>query len=381
MFQDNIINQSSEVIRRRVDSDGTKEPLISKQGAVNILLQVPGEKDPKLLKERLGAVAKLSFHLVRDRNNNIIDQDNSSKNTRKKQAQQKLYFAENPKSFLYVDKTPIMTGAELKSARSSFDNNRLPAVSFSLNSLGATRFAEVTSKNRGKRLAIVLDNKIISAPTINSAILGGEGVISGKFSTDESIEMALLLNAGALPAPLKILEERTVGPSLGRDAIESGIKGFSLAFCLVALMMLLLYRVAGLIALLTLVFTLLYMFAMFSFAGATLTLPGIAGIILTIGMAVDANVLIFERIKEELDKKVEFSYAVFVGFKSAFNTIVDSNITTLIAAFLLYNFGVGAVKGFAVSLTIGIIASMYSSLVVSKILIDLWTNIAKPKKI
>ena len=357
----------------RVDSTGTKEPNIQRQGVKDILLQVPGEDNPSELKRILGKTAKLTFHLVdeganleRARNGNVPPGS-------------KVVKSEDPGSDIMVIKNKvIVSGDQLNNAQAQFQEAQ-PVVHFSFNHLGAKKFAEATSNNRGKRLAVVLDGAVLSAPVINSPILGGDGIISGSFTVESATELALVLRAGALPAQLKIIEERSIGPNLGADSIESGKLAALVGFLFVVVFMLLSYGILGIFANITLVIALLYILALLSMLQATLTLPGIAGIILTIGMAVDANVLIYERIREELDKGCSNLYAVKVGFDSAFATITDSNVTTLIAAFLLYSFGVGAIKGFAVTLTIGILASMYTALVITKLMIDLWLKYYKPK--
>lgn len=376
-LQDKVIDQSIEIVRMRVDNTGTKEPIIQRQGVRNILLQVPGEDDPAKLKNLLGKTAKLTFHLVDETANiekaihghipsgsMVVKSDESGK-----------------QELIIIKKKVIVSGDELNNAFISFNKDSMPAVSFSFNHIGAKKFAEVTSKNRGKRLAIVLDGKILSTPIINEPILGGDGIISGNFTIDSASELVLLLRAGALPTQLKVVEERTIGPNLGADSIESGKVAALAGFLLVVGFMALSYGILGIFANITLVIDLFFILALLSMLQATLTLPGIAGIILTIGMAVDANVLIYERIREEVAKGCSNLYAVKVGFESAFATIMDSNITTLIAAFLLYTFGVGATKGFAVTLTIGIISSMYGALIITKLMIDLWLKYSKPKSL
>ena len=376
-LQDKVIDQSIEIVRMRVDSTGTKEPVIHRQGVKNILLQVPGEEDPSKLRSLLGKTAKLTFHLV-DETANI----EKAANGHVPNGSMVIQSDENgQQSLMVIKKKVIVSGDELNNAFVSFNKDSMPAVNFSFNHIGAKKFAEATSKNRGKRLAIVLDEKILSAPVINDPILGGDGIISGNFTIDSASELALLLRAGALPTQLKVVEERTIGPNLGTDSIESGKIAALVGFLLVVVFMALSYGILGIFANITLVIDLFFILALLSMLQATLTLPGIAGIILTIGMAVDANVLIYERIREELAKGCSNLYSVKVGFESAFATIMDSNITTLIAAFLLYTFGVGATKGFAVTLTIGIISSMYGALIITKLMIDLWLKYSKPKNL
>lgn len=374
-LQDRVIDQSIEILRMRVDSTGTKEPIIQRQGASHILLQVPGEQDPSGLKRVIGKTAKMTFHLM--------DETANMEKAYKGIAPNGSIVVEGEiaGSVMVIKKRVIVSGDMLTNAQASFNQDSIPVVSFSFNSIGARKFGEATSKNRGHRLAIVLDGKIISAPVINEPIKGGEGIISGRFSVESANELALLLRAGALPAPLKIVEERTIGPSLGADSIEAGKKAGLIGFFLVIVFMVLTYGVFGIFANISLVLALGYILALLSMLQATLTLPGIAGIILTIGMAVDANVLIYERIKEELHKGCSNLYAIKLGFEAAFGTITDSNVTTLIAAFLLYSFGVGAIKGFAVTLTIGIISSMFTALVTTKLMIDLWMKWVNPKNL
>lgn len=375
-MQDRVIDQSIEIIRMRVDSTGTKEPTIQRQGDRHILLQVPGEEDPGQLKNVLGQTAKLTIHLVDE----IANLEKALEG--KVPSGSKLIFTDKDHGGAVVIKNKtLITGEQLINATVELNRDSLPVVGFEFNSVGAKKFGDITSHNRGKRLAIVLDNKLLSAPTINEPILGGRGVITGSFTVESANELALLLRAGALPAPLKIVEERSIGPSLGADSIQSGQKAALIGFALVVVFMIFIYGMLGIFATITLIIALLYIFALLSLFQATLTLPGIAGIILTIGMAVDANVLIYERIREELRKGASNLYAVKLGFESALATITDSNVTTLIAAFLLYSFGIGAIKGFAVTLTIGIISSMYTALIITKLMIDMWLKFGNPKNI
>ncbi|XVN41162.1 MAG: protein translocase subunit SecD [Rickettsia endosymbiont of Argas persicus] len=369
-----VVEQSIEIVRMRVDSTGTKEPTLQKQGDRHILLQVPGEENPTYLKNILGKTAKLTFHLV-DENANIEE-------AIKGHVPIGSMLVKGDKiGHLVVKKKAVLGGDLLTTAAASFDQNSQAVVSFSFNNLGSKLFGEITKNNVGKHLAIVLDNKLLSAPKINQPIMGGSGIISGDFTVESANELALLLRAGSLPAPLKIIEERSIGPNLGADSIESGKKAGLIGFIAVCIFMVWSYGILGLFANVALSLAMLYILALLSLFQATLTLPGIAGIILTMGMAVDANVLIYERIKEELAKGSSNLYAIKTGFESAFATILDSNLTTLIVAFLLYIFGVGAIKGFAVALTIGIISSMFAAIVITKLLIDIWVKYFKPKKL
>ena len=361
-----LIEQSIEILRMRIDSEGTKEPLIQKQGENFILLQAPGDEDPEKLKNLVGKTAKLSFHMVhRDLTINYMGNNVAL-------PQDKIFVSSsNQKQFAVIDKKPTLLGDLLVDAQAGF-NQAQPVVLFEFNQLGAKLFGELTQNNIRNQIAIVLDGNLLSAPVVNEAILGGKGSIQGNFTVEEANELSTLLRAGALPAPLTIIEERTVGPSLGADSIEAGKKAAIIAFVSVLIFMFWSYGILGLFANIALISTMTYIFAILSIFQATLTLPGIAGIILTIGMAVDANVLIYEHIKEEIKQGISSSFAVTKGFRSAFATIMDSNITTLVAAFLLYIFGVGTIRGFAVTLSIGIISSMFSAIWLTKLFIDIW---------
>lgn len=370
-LKEKVLDQSIEIVRLRVDPNGTTEPILQRQGDSHILLQVPGAEDPSHLKSVLGQTAKLTFHLVDE--NASIEQAG-----RGHVPAGTLYVTGEGERGVVIKKKASLTGDTLVDAQATFNNQSQPAVSFSFNSVGSKIFAEITRQNTGKRFAIVLDNKLLSAPVINQPITGGSGIISGSFTVESATELALLLRAGALPAPLKIIEERSIGPNLGADSIEAGKKAGLIGFAGVVVFMTWSYGIMGIFANIALSIALLYIFAMLSMFHATLTLPGIAGIILTIGMAVDANVLIYERIREEMLKGASDLYSVRQGFESAFATITDSNITTLIAAFLLYFFGVGAIKGFAVTLSIGILASMFAATVITKLFVDLWLKYWKP---
>ncbi len=376
-MKDEVIDQSIEVIRLRIDSNGTKEPVIQKYADSGILLEVPGADNPQEIKTLIGKTARLSFHLVNEEANLVAATKGSVP------SDSVLMFIEHDGNQYpcVIKKKSYLTGDMLNNASVTFNEYSQPAVSFSFNATGAKIFADLTKQNRGKRIAIVLDEKVLSAPVVNDPILGGSGVISGSMDLDAANELALLLRAGALPAPLKIIEERTIGPSLGLDSINSGIKAGVIGFCAVVIFMILSYGILGVIANIALSLSLLYILAMLSMFGATLTLPGIAGIILTIGMAVDANILIYERIREEVKRNVPNILAIKRGFDSAFGTIVDANITTFIVALLLYIFGAGVIKGFAVTLTIGLIASMFTATVVTKLMIDLWFRVSKPERL
>lgn len=375
-MEKNVIDQSIEIVRMRIDDTGTKEPIIQRQGDKHILLQVPGADNPAELKNMLGKTAKLTFHLVNEDAN--IEE---ALNGRLPHDSELLYMdnGDNRSFPIVIRKKAFLSGDLLSDSQIAFNQQNQPAVSLSFNSLGGKIFGDITKANVGRRIAIVLDEKILSAATVNEPILGGTASISGNFSIEGANELALLLRAGALPAPLKIVEERTIGPSLGADSIEAGKKAGMIGFAMVIIFMIWSYGILGIFANIALSLALLYILAMLSMFQATLTLPGIAAIILTIGMAVDANILIYERIREELHKGASNLFAIKQGFEAALATITDSNITTLIAAFLLYIFGAGAIKGFAVSLTIGIIASMFTAITVTKLMVDLWMKLASPK--
>lgn len=378
-LRENVIEQSIEIVRMRVDSTGTKEPTIQKQGEGQILLQVPGAESPEMLKNMLGKTAKLTFHSVND------EVDLESAINGNVPVDSKLLYMQRENGQLYpivIKKKASVTGDMLTNALATFNqNNTQPGVSFKMNAIGAKLFGDLTKASRGRRIAIVLDDKVISAAVVNEPITGGEGIISGSMSIEEANELALLLRAGALPAPLTVVEERTIGPSLGADSIKSGTKAGIVGFIAVIVFMIWSYGILGIFANIALCLALFYILSMLSMFQATLTLPGIAGIILTIGMAVDANILIYERIREELNKGASNLFAIKQGFETAFGTILDANVTTLIVALLLYIFGAGVIKGFAVTLTIGIIASMFTAITITKLMIDVWMKYANPKNL
>jgi len=339
------LKQSIEIVRRRIDDVGTKEPTILQRGEKRILVELPGLKDPDRIKKLLGKTAKLNFRLVSNNSEFGVEE----------------LLSENDEK-LKISKRIVMSGENLIDAQPSIQNQQNePTVSFTLDRLGSQKFGRATTDNVGKRLAIVLDGKIISAPTINEPITSGKGVISGNFTFQEATDLALLLRSGALPTPLDIVEERTVGPDLGEDSIKSGITSLIVGFVLVILFMFYKYRIFGLVANTALIANLLMLIGVLTILEATLTLPGIAGIILTVGMAVDANVLIFERIREELKTEKSIIHAFDTGYTKARITVLDANITTLIAAIILFAFGSGPVKGFAITLGIGIITTLFTA--------------------
>jgi preprotein translocase subunit SecD len=365
-----LIDQTIEIIRHRIDEAGTLEPSIQRQGKFGILLQAPGVYDPAQLRRVLGRTAKLTFHLldeessVADAVKGIIPPGDKLLQGEEDEDGRKIWYL--------VKEKVVVTGDLLTNAQLSTEMGA--RVAFTFNTLGAKLFADVTSKNTGKRLAIVLDNKVISAPSISEPILSGAGSISGNFTVTSANELALLLRAGALPAPLSIAEEKVVGPSLGEDSIAFGKKSGVIAVIAIIAFMVGIYGYLGIFASIAALVNLVFILAAMSVLQATLTMPGIAGIILTMGMAVDTNVLIFERIREELKVNSTVQYSIKQGFNHAFATILDSNLTTLIAAFFLYMFGSGVIKGFAVTLTIGILSSMFTAITLTKMLIYYWVN-------
>ncbi len=373
------VEKSIETIRRRVDETGTKEPLLQPQGDGRIVLQVPGLDDPQRIKDLVGRTAQLSFQMVE----RLLHED--EKNTLLLKPGQELLSDKDSsgeaRTFYLVSKEAVLTGEMLVDAQPSFDEFQRPQVSFVFNSLGAQRFGATTRQNVGKLFAIVLDGEVISAPVIREPILGGSGVIQGNFSLQQSQDLALLMRSGALPAPLEILEERTVGPGLGVDSIHKGTQATFWAIVCVALFMLLAYSFFSVFANLAILFNVALLMTSLVYLGASLTLPGIAGIALTIGMAVDANVLINERIKEELRLGRKLIAAIDVGYQKAMATIIDSNLTTLIGACLLYYFGTGSVRGFGVTLSLGIIISMFTAVSLSRVFVYLWVTLKRPKKL
>lgn len=365
--RDQVISQVIEVVRRRIDEMGTTEPIIQRQGDNRVVIQVPGASSDQV-RALVGRTAKLGFHLV-------------VTSGRKSFRDMVLPYADEAGRDLTVKKMAIISGEMLDNAQPSFNQSGQPVVSFRLNSVGGRKFCDVTRKHVGEPFAIVLDNEVISAPRINEAICGGSGQISGGFDVKEAKELALLLRAGALPADLDVVEERTVGPSLGADSVNAGKVASLIGMAFVLLFMLIAYGFFGLLANVALLVNVGLIMALLSSLQATLTLPGIAGIVLTVGMAVDANVLIFERIREEISAGRSPISAVDAGYSRAMSTIIDSNLTTLIAAAILFSVGSGAVKGFAVTLTIGIITSLFSSIMVTRLLVVLWMERRRPKEL
>jgi len=366
-IKNTTLNQSLEIVRRRIDEVGTNDPTIIKRGNNRILVELPGLDNPNRIKELLGKTANLTFRIVANEESSFGVE---------------TIFYENQDSSEKVSKRVILSGDNLINAKPSFDNrNNESIVSFTLDRVGAKKFARATQKNVGKKLAIILDNKIISAPQIREPILGGNGQISGTFTFQSATDLALLLRSGSLPAPLEVVEERTVGPDLGEDSIKAGIISLVIGFLLVILFMILKYRFLGVIANIALISNLIMLVGVLTILEATLTLPGIAGIILTVGMAVDANVLIFERIKEEMKIDKSNIHAFDMGYKKAQTAVLDANITTLISAIILFMLGSGPVKGFAVTLGIGIVTTLFSTYYFARHLSSFYVMRNKDKEI
>jgi preprotein translocase subunit SecD len=363
--------QSLEIIRRRVDEAGTREPTIQRQGNDRILIQVPGLGSAQELKDLIGVPALLTFQTV-------VGQT-SNPNGAAGVGNELVPSANNEELYYILSRSPVVTGEELTDAQPSFDQNGRPAVNFRFNTSGARKFGQYTSDHIGDPFAIVLDNEVISAPVIESAITGGSGIITGSFDVAESTRLATLLRAGSLPASLEFLEERTVGPELGQDSIDAGKIACLVGFASVLIFMFLSYGTFGLFANIALLINVGLMFGLLSMIGATLTLPGIAGIVLTIGMAVDANVLVFERIREELKTAKGPARAIELGYEKALSAIVDANITTFLTAAILFIMGAGPVKGFAVTLGLGIITSVFTAIFVTRTMVVIWFERRKPK--
>jgi preprotein translocase subunit SecD len=367
------MQQSLEIVRRRIDEAGTREPTIQRQGVNRILIQVPGIGSAAELKDLIGTTAALTFNpVVR-----VISDGNANPGI----GNALLPSMEDPDRFYVIEKASVVTGEDLVDAQPSFDRNGGPAVNFRFNTSGARRFGDYTAENEGALFAIVLDGEVVSAPRIKEHIPGGSGIISGNFTIEESTILAVLLRAGALPAELSFLEERTIGPELGQDSIDAGKIATMVAFAAVLVFMFLSYGRFGLFANIALIINIALIFGLLSLIGVTLTLPGIAGIVLTVGMAVDANVLIFERIREELKTSKGPARAIELGYEKALSAIVDANITTLITAVILLVMGSGPVQGFAWTLMIGIITSVFTAIFVTRLLVVMWFERARPKVI
>lgn len=373
------VQRSIEIVRRRIDETGTREPSIQRQGDDRILIQLPGVDDPERIKELIGQTAKMDFRFIDMTVSSEQARAGALPATAELLPSLQVTADGEPERWYVVNKRVIVSGENLTDAQATFQQNQ-PVVSFRFDSVGGKRFADATSQNIGRLFAIVLDGKVISAPVIQSAILGGSGIIEGGNITVETAnDLALLLRAGALPAPLTVLEERTVGADLGADSIEAGAEACLIGLALVVVMMIVLYGFFGLIANVALILNGLLLLGLLSVLEATLTLPGIAGIALTLGMAVDANVLIFERIREEMRSGRSPVSAVDSGYREAMSTIIDANLTTLISTLILFMFGSGPVKGFAVTLSLGIITSVFTAVVVSRMIIAFWLRRTRPQ--
>jgi SecD/SecF fusion protein len=373
-----VLDQSIEVVRRRIDALGTKEPDITRAGEDRILVQVPGLQDPSQLKAILGKTAKMTFQLVDEQANpqaqvapigdEILPLQSRNKNV--------------PPEKIVVERRVLVSGDRLTDATQGFDSQTgSPEVDFRLDSVGAKQFGDVTTQHVGHRFAIVLDKQVITAPVIENPILGGSGRITGAGTAEDANNLAILLRAGALPAPLQIIEERTVGAALGADSIKAGRYSAITGLGLVALFMVLRYGLFGLFADLALTLNVVLLLAALTAFGATLTLPGIAGIVLTMGMAVDANVLIYERIREEQRNGRSMLASIDTGFRRAMATIIDANMTHLIASLILFELGNGPIKGFAVALGVGIVTSFFTAVMVTRLIVITWLNAARPRKL
>ena len=359
LLKNSSLDQAIEIVRRRVDEVGTNEPNILKRGNDRILVELPGLDDPDRIKTLLGKTANLTFQFI-------------TESTEESFGTQMLNFEDGSEE-VRVSKRIVLSGDNLIDAKPTMNNQtNETVVSFNLDRVGAKKFGMATSSNVGKRLAIILDGKIISAPSVREPIVGGSGQISGNFTFQSATDLALLLRSGSLPAPLNIIEERTVGPDLGQDSIDAGILSLIIGFVCVVLFMFYKYKIFGLIANMALITNLLLLVGILTLFEATLTLPGIAGIILTVGMAVDANVLIFERIKEEMKSEKNALVAFDSGYTKSRTTILDANITTLIAAFILFFMGSGPVKGFSVTLGVGIITTLFTVYFIARLLTSLY---------
>jgi preprotein translocase subunit SecD len=371
------IEQSIQIVERRVNQLGTVEPVIQRQGTDRILVQVPGLQDPTELKRILGKTAKMEFRMV----DTAVPPDQASQG-RAPPEDEILMSAQPPKVPYVIKKQVLVSGGELTDAQPGFDQRSgEPIVTFRFNSAGSRKFAQATSENVGQPFAIVLDNEVISAPVIREPITGGSGQISGNFTVQAANELAILLRAGALPAPLTVIEERTVGPGLGQDSIEKGKLAAYVGSIMVVVFMLVTYRLFGLIANVAVAINVAMIFGLLSLLNATLTLPGIAGIVLTVGIAVDSNVLIYERIREEIRGGRNAISAIDAGFKRALSTILDSNITTFIAAAVLFYIGTGPVRGFAVTLGIGIITTVFTAFTLTRLIVAWWVRWKRPQSV
>jgi len=370
------IAQTLKIIESRINALGTAEPVIQQQGRDRIVVQLPGVQDPDRVKDVIGRTAKLTFQLVCE------DQPTAAGQNPPAECQS-LPMKENPQQQMWVQTSSRATvdGADLNDAKPGFDQNNQPVVTFRFNTKGAERFGRLTRENVGKPFAIILDDVIVSAPRINEPILGGSGQISGNFTVEETADLSIVLRSGALPAKLTIVEERTVGPSLGSDSIRAGFKASLIGLIGIMIFIMLPYGLFGFFANAALIANLLMLIGIMSVFGFTLTLPGIAGIVLTLGMAIDSNVLVYERIREEWKNGRTAYNSVETGFKAALATVLDANITTLIAAAVLFGIGSGPVRGFAVTLAIGIFTTMFTAFTLTRLIVAIWVMRTRPKEI
>jgi preprotein translocase subunit SecD len=347
--------------------------VIARQGTDRIIVQLPGVDDPERIKQILGKTAKLTF--------NLVEVDANPQSLVAPPGSMRLPMQENEQQFIIVQQRAVISGDMLRDARTNFDQTGQPVVSFAFDGIGARRFSDVTTQNVGRPFAIVLDGKVLSAPVIREPITGGAGQISGHFTVQEANDLSLLLRAGALPAPLTVVEERTVGPTLGADSVVSGRNAAIIGLAAVSVLVIVSYALWGVMATAALLANMVFIFAMMSVFGGTLTLPGIAGIVLTIGMAVDANVLIFERIREEWMAGRTVLAAIDAGYDRAMSAVIDTNLTALISALALMSFGVGPVRGFAVTLVFGVITSLFSAVWLTRLFMMIWYHYTKPKSL
>ncbi|MGN1062822.1 MAG: protein translocase subunit SecD [Alphaproteobacteria bacterium] len=369
------VEQSLEIVRKRIDELGTKEPQIQQQGADRIVIQLPGVQDPSEIKALMGKTAKLSFHLVDETTNAVMAASGRI-------SPDSMVMKGDETGAIVLKRAVVVGGESLEDSRGTYDERGNPAVSFSFKSTGAKKFANATRENVGGRLAIVLDGKVISAPTINTPITGGKGIITGNFSVAAANDLALLLRSGALPAPLVVLEERVVGPGLGDDSIRAGTTACVLGLLFVFVFMIVVYGGFGIFADAALLCNGILLLALLGIFNATLTLPGLAGIALTIAMAVDSNILVFERMKEEIQKGVTHPLEIVNrGFKGAFSAILDGQLTTFFAALFLFWLGSGPVRGFGITLGLGLATTMFTALLVTRMLMMAWLYYRKPKTI
>jgi protein-export membrane protein SecD len=370
------VTQSLRIVENRINALGTSEPVIQQQGKDRIAIQLPGVQNPDQVKSVVGQTAKLTFQL-------LCAEQPTGTNQNPPQECTAVPNKDDAKQLLWVQTSSRATvdGADLTDAQPSFDQTNRPIVTFKFNQKGSLRFGKLTAENVGKPFAIILDNVVVSYPNINEPILGGSGQISGNFTPEETANLAVVLRSGALPAKLTIVEERTVGPSLGSDSIRAGVIASFVGLAGVLIFMPIVYHLFGFFANVALLANLLMLLAIMSLMGFTLTLPGIAGIVLTMGMAVDSNVLVYERIREEWRNGRTALGAIETGFKAAFATILDANLTTLIAAFVLFGVGSGPVRGFAVTLSIGIITTVFTAYTLTRLIVAWWVRMKRPKEL